>query len=73
MESCNTKMTMNKLTRLKSVAYTDSDLKELNDAIDYLFGHQFVEEMTSDKKYYVTVLLEHAAKTMNMNLIWPND
>jgi len=65
--------TMTKVTRLKAVTCTDSDLKELNDAIDYLFTHGFIEEMTSDKRYYVTKLLEHTAKTMNIELIWKND
>ena len=36
--------------------------EECIDAIDYLYGHGFVDEMTTDKKYYVLVLV---AKVMN--------
>ena len=64
---------MTKVTRLKAVTCTDSELKELNDAIDYLFTNAFVEEMTSDKRYYVTKLLNHTARTMNIELMWNND
>ena len=64
---------MIKVTRLKAVTCTDSELKELSDAIDYLFSHGYVEEMTSDKRYYVTKLLNHTAKTMNIELRWNND
>lgn len=64
---------MTNTTRLKAVTYTDSELKELTDAIDYLFSHGYVDEMTSDKRYYVTKLLNHTAKTMNMELLWNND
>ena len=64
---------MTNTTRLKAVTYTDSELKELTDAIDYLFSHGYVDELTSDKRYYVTKLLNHTAKTMNMELLWNND
>ena len=42
--------------------------KECMDAIDYLFVDGFVEEMTSDKKYYTTILLKKVANDYNIKL-----
>lgn len=40
-----------------------------DEAIEYLFGHGFIDEMTSDKKYYVTILLADVANRMNIELV----
>tara|TARA_Y100001938_G_scaffold4721_1_gene5942 strand:+ start:1748 stop:1924 length:177 start_codon:yes stop_codon:yes gene_type:complete len=46
---------------------TKSDCME---AIDYLFVNGFVDEMTSDKKHYTTILLKKVAEIYNVNLMW---
>ena len=38
------------------------------DAIEYLWEEGFVEEMTTDKKYYTTVLLKKVANFYNIKL-----
>jgi len=42
--------------------------KECLDAIDYLHVEGFVEEMTSDKKHYVQILLKKVANDYNIRL-----
>ena len=46
---------------------------ECLDAIDYLFAMGFVEEMTSDKKHYVTILLKKVANVYNMELVYEKE
>ena len=43
---------------------------ECIDAIEYLFVEGFVEEMTSDKRHYTTILLKKVANVYNKRLIW---
>lgn len=38
------------------------------DAIEYLHTQGFVEEMTTDKKYYVEILLKKVANDYDINL-----
>ena len=47
--------------------------KECLDAIDYLFVEGFVSEMTSDKKYYTTILLKKVANDYGQKLIGIGD
>jgi hypothetical protein len=42
--------------------------EECMEAIDYLHVMGFVEEMTTDKKYYVEILLKKVANDYNLNL-----
>ena len=42
--------------------------KECMEAIDYLHVNGFVEEMTTDKKYYVEILLKKVANDYNIRL-----
>jgi hypothetical protein len=42
--------------------------KECIEAIEYLHAQGFVEEMTSDKKYFVEILLKKVANDYNLNL-----
>ena len=42
--------------------------QECIEAIEYLHAQGFVEEMTSDKKYYVEILLKKVANDYNLNL-----
>ena len=42
--------------------------KECMEAIDYLYVMGFVEEMTTDKKYYVEILLKKVANDYNLKL-----
>ena len=42
--------------------------KECQDAIDFLFVEGFVNEMTSDKKFYVSILLKKVANSLNLKL-----
>ena len=46
---------------------------ECLDAIDYLFVEGFVDEMTSDKKYYTTILLKKVANDYNLILDWDKE
>ena len=41
---------------------------ECMEAINYLHVNGFVEEMTTDKKYYVEILLKKVANDYNLNL-----
>lgn len=42
--------------------------EECMDAIDYLHVEGFVEEMSSDKKHYVKILLRKVANDYNIRL-----
>ena len=42
--------------------------KEVLEAINYYFTNGFSEELTSDKKYYVNILLKQCANTVKLNL-----
>ena len=42
--------------------------KDVMDAIGYLHVEGFVEEMTSDKRYYVEILLKRVANIYNLDL-----
>lgn len=44
--------------------------EECMDAIEYLFTEGFVEEMTSDKRYYTTILLKKVANDYGIKLVW---
>lgn len=45
--------------------------EECIEAIDYLYVMGFVEEMTTDKKYYVEILLKKVANDYNLKLgLW---
>ena len=37
--------------------------EEVADAIEYFMGHGFIEEMTTDKKYYTKKLIEYAQES----------
>lgn len=37
--------------------------EEVADAIEYFMGHGFIEEMTTDKKYYTEKLIEYAQES----------
>ena len=37
--------------------------EEVADAIEYFMGHGFIEEMTTDKKYYTEKLIEYAKES----------
>jgi hypothetical protein len=39
----------------------DVTLGEINDAIEYFYEQGFLEELTSDKRHYVEILLKLAA------------
>jgi len=42
--------------------------EECMDAIEYLHVQGFVEEMSSDKRHYVEILLKKVANNYNLNL-----
>ena len=42
--------------------------QECIEAIEYLHAQGFVEEMTTDKKYFVEILLKKVANDYNLNL-----
>ncbi len=43
--------------------------EECLDAIDYFWSSGFIEEMTTDKKYYLTILLKKVANTYKIKLV----
>jgi tRNA G46 methylase TrmB len=43
--------------------------KDCMEAIEYLFVMGYVEEMTTDKKYYTKILLKKVANDYNIELI----
>ena len=47
--------------------------KECMDAIDYLFVEGFVDEMTSDKRYYTTILMKKVANYYKIELVLYKD
>ena len=44
--------------------------EECMEAIEYLFVQGFLDEMTSDKKHYTSILLKKVASVYKLNLIW---
>ena len=44
--------------------------KECLEAIEYFFTQGFIDEMTSDKKYYTKILINKVARGYNQNLDW---
>tara|TARA_Y100001963_G_scaffold120002_1_gene167539 strand:+ start:131 stop:295 length:165 start_codon:yes stop_codon:yes gene_type:complete len=46
---------------------------ECLDAIEYLHAEGFVDEMTSDKKHYVTILLKKVANVYNLKLVYEKE
>ena len=43
------------------------------DAIEYLFVEGFIDEMTSDKKHYTTILLKKVAEVYKLKLDWSSN
>ena len=66
-EHTNTK-TINEMEKLK---YPSK--KELDDAIGYFVDAGFIQELTTDKKHYTKILLQHAAKTLKQHIEFKND
>ena len=46
------------------------DKKDVMDAIDYFFVEGFIDELTTDKKYYTKVLLNKVANDYKIKLEW---
>ena len=44
--------------------------KECMEAINYFFTEGFIEELTTDKKYYTRILLNKVASNYNIELGW---
>ena len=44
--------------------------KNCMEAIEYLFVEGFVDEMTSDKKYYTKILINKVADIYKISLVW---
>ena len=44
--------------------------KDVMDAIDYFFVEGFIDELTTDKKYYTKVLLNKVANDYKIKLEW---
>ena len=40
------------------------------EAIDYFFTEGFIDELTSDKKYYTRILLDKVASDYSIKLGW---
>ena len=42
--------------------------RDLEDAIEYFYVQGFMDELTSDKRYYVDILVRFAAAELNIKL-----
>ena len=47
-----------------------SSKKECMRAIEFFFTEGFIDELTSDKKYYTMILLNKVASDFNIKLEW---
>ena len=47
--------------------------KELDNAIAYFVDEGFIQELTTDKKHYTKILLQHAAKALKQHIEFQND
>ena len=65
--STTSKLLINKLEKQTEMINKVSK-KECMDAIEFLHTQGFVEEMTTDKQFYVEVLLKKVANGYNLNL-----
>ena len=44
--------------------------KECMSAIEYLFVEGFIDEMTTDKRHYIKILLNKVANVYKIDLVW---
>ena len=47
--------------------------EECIEAIEYLFGAGFIEEMTTDKKHYTMILIKKVANDYGIELAWEDE
>ena len=47
--------------------------KECLEAIEYLFVEGFVDEMSTDKRYYTKILLDKVAHVYKIELAWDKE
>jgi len=57
-----------KIEQLENGQINKVSKKDCHDAIEYLFVNGFVDEMTTDKKHYTTILLKKVANDLNIKL-----
>ena len=57
-----------KIEQLQNGQINKVSKKDCHDAIEYLFVNRFVDEMTTDKKHYTTILLKKVANDLNIKL-----
>ena len=57
-----------KIKELQNSQINKVSKKDCHDAIEYLFVNGFVDEMTTDKKHYTTILLKKVANDLNIKL-----
>tara|TARA_R100001463_G_scaffold15959_3_gene41460 strand:- start:711 stop:1277 length:567 start_codon:yes stop_codon:yes gene_type:complete len=57
-----------KIKELENGQLNKVSQNDCRDAINYLFVNGFVDEMTTDKKYYTTILLKKVANELNIKL-----
>ena len=57
-----------KIKELENGQLNKVSQKDCREAIEYLFVNGFVDEMTTDKKYYTTILLKKVANELNIKL-----
>ena len=63
-------LSMRSLKEVKMSRNIMSSKKECMEAIDYFFTEGFIDELTSDKKYYTMILLNKVASDYNIKLQW---
>tara|TARA_R100001086_G_C11794671_1_gene247227 strand:+ start:491 stop:967 length:477 start_codon:yes stop_codon:yes gene_type:complete len=61
--------TFHELNRIKYSQLNDVNDKQCIDAIEYLFEQGFVDEMTTDKRYYTNILLNKVANVLGIKLV----
>ena len=42
--------------------------KQCIEALEYFYSYGFINELTTDKKYYVEILITKVAETLNIEL-----
>ena len=61
---------MNKLkSKAKNAQLNKVSKKDCMDAIDYLWGAGYSQEMGTDKRFYTEILLKKVANSYNIELI----
>ena len=57
----------------KGVEMNKASKKDVIEAMEYFFVEGFIDELTTDKKYYTKILLNNAANQYGIKLEWEGE